>query len=207
MTTEMLSVAVLFLFATLVQGQPPGGPGGPGGPPPGFSPPGFHLMKALDEDRDGKISADEIRNAAAALQKLDKDKDGKLSSEEIGWPPAPGSGFPGPGGGRPEFGRGGPPGMGGFPGLGPGGFPGFSGSGPPRRPDPDKDAQRKRSSGNRFFTAEQLQPLDSNGDGKITKDEIPKRMQDLILGRLDANGDGMIDKDELATLGKAKEKK
>jgi Ca2+-binding EF-hand superfamily protein len=164
-------------------------------------------MTALDADKDGKISADEIRNAVAALQELDKDKDGKLSSEEIGWPPASGSGFPGPGGGRPEFGRGGPPGMGGFPGFGRGGFPGFEGNGPPRRPDPDTVAQRKRSTGNRFFTVEQLQPLDSNDDGKITKDEIPKRMQALILGRLDTNDDGVIDKQELANLAKAKEKK
>lgn len=207
MTRRILSVTVLFLFATLVQAQPPGGPGGPGGPA-GFSPPGFHLMTALDANKDGKISTDEIRNAVAALQRLDKDKDGKLSSEEIGWPPTPGNGFPGPGGGRPEFGRGVPPGMGGFPRFGRGGFPGFGGQdgGRPRRPDPDKAAQRK-AGGGRFFSVEQLQPLDRDGDGKIKKDEIPAGLQDLILGRVDSNGDGVIDKDELANLAKQKEKK
>jgi len=68
--------------------------------PQGFAPPLFALMDALDTNKDGKLSAEEIKAAPQALKKLDKNKDGKLSAEEIGWPPQ----FPGFGGGR-----GGPP--------------------------------------------------------------------------------------------------
>ena len=37
---------------------------------------------------------------------------------------------------------------------------------------------------------------DANGDGRISRDEVPERME-RIFGRLDANGDGFIDEDEL----------
>ncbi|MDP6443541.1 MAG: hypothetical protein QF805_07085 [Pirellulaceae bacterium] len=106
------------------------------GPPPGFGgPAGFHLMTALDVNRDGKLSSKEVANAVAALTKLDKNRDGKLSAAEIGWPPPFGrgrGGFPGfgpdrgPGGGR----------VGGQGGRGPGDFgPGRNpGS---RQPPPD----------------------------------------------------------------------
>jgi hypothetical protein len=149
-------------------------------------------MTALDVDKDGKISAKEIENAARALQKLDKDKNGKLSQEEIGWPPSfGGGGFPGFGGGR-----------------GRGGFPGFDAQANRRPQRPDPDAEGAGSSGTpkrrSFFSVDQLQRLDRNDDGKITKEEIPKRMQELILGRVDANDDGVIDKGELAKLAKPK---
>jgi len=38
--------------------------------------------------------------------------------------------------------------------------------------------------------------MDKNGDGKLTKDEVPERMQRLIE-RADSNGDGAVDKQEL----------
>ena len=38
--------------------------------------------------------------------------------------------------------------------------------------------------------------FDNNGDGKVTKDEMPERMQQRLLQRADANGDGAIDKQE-----------
>jgi len=57
------------------------------------------LMLALDTDRDGEISAEEIKNAVAALKKLDRNGDGRLSREELrpqfGGPGGPGQ--PGPG--------------------------------------------------------------------------------------------------------------
>jgi len=45
------------------------------GPPP--------IIKALDADRDGVISSDEIDNAVAVLKTLDKNKDGKLTRDEL----------------------------------------------------------------------------------------------------------------------------
>lgn len=64
----------------------PGGPGGPGrcGPPP--APPIFQL---LDTDKDGMLSADEIKKAAEVLAKLDKNGDGNLTVVELSPPPAP----------------------------------------------------------------------------------------------------------------------
>ena len=41
------------------------------------------VTAALDADEDGEISAAEIENAATALKALDEDKNGKLSGEEL----------------------------------------------------------------------------------------------------------------------------
>lgn len=41
--------------------------------------------------------------------------------------------------------------------------------------------------------------LDKNGDGNLTKDEIPGRFQSLIT-RADANGDGIVSSQELAQM-------
>jgi len=41
------------------------------------------VIVALDENKDGEISSDEIEKAEAALAKLDKDGDGKLSGDEV----------------------------------------------------------------------------------------------------------------------------
>lgn len=200
-----LATLLASICTAHVLAQRPGdGPPRDGRPPRGFrGPPGFALMTALDVDQDGKISAAEISGAVAALRKLDKDNDGKLSGREIGWPPEFGFGRGGPGFGR----RGG---FGGF-GGGRGGFPGFGGGfgrqadSRPRRPDPDEGVPRNSSTGSssqrpRFFSVEQLERLDRNQDGKISKNEIPRRMQQLILGRLDTNEDEVIDKKELAAL-------
>lgn len=59
-------------------GQRGGGAGGPGG----FMA-RLPIVKALDKDQDGALSAEEIAGASAALLTLDKDGDGKLSAEEI----------------------------------------------------------------------------------------------------------------------------
>lgn len=69
-----------------------GGGRGPGGGRAGFLA-RLPLMKALDADGDGELSAEEIANAAAALGTLDKNGDGKLSAEELR-PPRPQRGEP-----------------------------------------------------------------------------------------------------------------
>lgn len=41
------------------------------------------VMSALDKNKDGEISAEEIENAAAALKTLDRDGNGKLTEDEL----------------------------------------------------------------------------------------------------------------------------
>jgi Ca2+-binding EF-hand superfamily protein len=95
---EIISAPILGFLTCVALGQPanPGG-GGPFGPPPGqggppqgpggergrFHPPPPPLMKALDANHDGELSADEIANAVAALKTLDKNGDGKLTRDEL----------------------------------------------------------------------------------------------------------------------------
>jgi hypothetical protein len=84
------AVAVLSL-GSLVAAQNPderpreGGPGGPGGERRG--PGGFlrrvPVMLALDLNKDGELTADEIARASASLLTLDKNKDGKLGEDEL----------------------------------------------------------------------------------------------------------------------------
>ena len=138
--------------------QPPSGgpPMGPGGFP--INP----LIEALDLDKDGKISAEELKQASESLKKLDKNKDGELTREEMmpkGMRPGTGKGGfegkkgfgkkgppdgkgepqdnkggPGEGKGRPGEGKGGPSEGKGGPGEGKGG----PGARPPlEKPDPE----------------------------------------------------------------------
>jgi hypothetical protein len=72
---------------------PPNGlpPGPPQGPPPGHRPPP-PVIAALDTNKDGTLSAEELKAAPEALLKLDKDGDGELSPQELfpqGPPPPP----------------------------------------------------------------------------------------------------------------------
>ena len=54
------------------------GQGGRGG----FRPPN-PVMEAIDKNKDGTLSAEELKNAAKALSALDKNKDGKIDQEEM----------------------------------------------------------------------------------------------------------------------------
>jgi predicted O-methyltransferase YrrM len=63
---------------TVKRSAPPApGPGPGGGPPP------RGVLRALDADRDGRISSDEIAAAPKALLTLDKNGDGQLTSDEV----------------------------------------------------------------------------------------------------------------------------
>lgn len=77
-------------------GMPPKDGKGPEGgkppvPPQGHRPPP-PVIAALDTNRDGKLSAEELKGATDALLELDKNGDGELSPQELhphGPPPPP----------------------------------------------------------------------------------------------------------------------
>lgn len=56
-------------------------------PPVDRRPPPQPLLKALDGDRDGNLSPEEIADASSALIELDKNDDGQLTRREISPPP------------------------------------------------------------------------------------------------------------------------
>ncbi len=95
----LVPALALAAIAGLPAQQPPmDGPGGrpPGpsrhgdqGPPPPPPPPPSPVLRALDADDDGILSAAEIKNAPAALLALDKNGDGQLGPKEMGPPPPP----------------------------------------------------------------------------------------------------------------------
>jgi hypothetical protein len=127
------------------------------------------LMKALDVDDDGQLSATEIENAAKSLMKLDKNGDGLLSPEELR--PEPGT-LPN------VFAAGG----------GPGGRPG-----PDGRPGPGNPAMLLRmfdtrdADGNGKLSGDEIPPplqvqermanFDENGDGELEKSEVEKAVR------------------------------
>jgi len=214
LTMVLIGAIALALTADTLMAQPPGGrgprpgqrPGGPDarspggrqpggqqpggmagrGPDQGFRPPMMPLMRALDADGDGELSAEEIENATTALKKLDTNDDGKLTRDEL----RPQFGGPG---GQGDFrgpGRGGPGGEGDSRGPGRGG----PGAGGPGRGGPAAGGPGQGRPGGVGFV-ERLMSLDEDGDGKVGKDELPERMQ-RMLDRADTNKDGTIDKEE-----------
>ncbi len=136
------------------------GAGRPGGPPPfGFNP----IIAALDANRDGELSADEIENAAAALKKLDKNGDGKITREEL----------------RPQFGR--PP-QGRPEGAGGGRFTPEAFVERVMQNDKNKDGKLTKDEiperAARF-----LERFDTNKDGVIEKSEIEEAAKRFSAGR------------------------
>jgi len=101
----LICAAVLTLFASVAVPQPME-EFGRSEQPNRHRPPGGPLMRVIDTDKDGQLSAAEIGNAVEALMTLDENGDGVLSREELR-PRHPGRpGMPDgqrPGYGVPEF--------------------------------------------------------------------------------------------------------
>lgn len=203
-TLAWVGVMALALLTSTLSAQPPGGrgqrpgqrPGPPGGQDvrgrmPGFMPLPSPVMVALDTDRDGELSAEEIANAAEALKTLDADGNGQLSREELR-PKFPGPGGPGQGGpgGFGGPGRGGP---GNFPGPGQGGR-GGPGQGGPGQGGPGQGGPGERGPGGGNFV-ERIMSFDTDGDDKVGKEELPEPMQ-RMLQHADTDGDGAVSRAE-----------
>jgi Ca2+-binding EF-hand superfamily protein len=133
------------------------------------------IMKALDVDEDGQLSASEIENASKSLMKLDKNGDGVVSAEEMRPEPGQMPMFAGPGG----------PGAG-APGAGRPGAGGPAGPANLLRMFEARDAdQDGKLSGDEIPEPmrERVSVIDENGDGSIDKSEIEK-----MMGRMEGRG-------------------
>ncbi len=89
----MKQFGLLALTVVLAAGcKGPGGrPGGPGGEKGGLS--GAELVKRLDKDGDGRISAVEFDGPDEHFTQFDTNKDGYLTEDEVpSGPPADGGG-------------------------------------------------------------------------------------------------------------------
>ena len=145
--------------------------GGPFGQPPGmrgrFPNP---LMDALDKDKNGELSEEEIDGAVSALKSLDRNKDRKLDGLEI----------------RPQM-----------EGMGRGGFGGgFGGPGGPEGRGPGG-----QGGGGGDAMVERMMAMDADKDGKLSKAEIPERLQPT-LERGDKNQDGFLDREEIQAIAR-----
>jgi Ca2+-binding EF-hand superfamily protein len=58
---------------------------------------------------------------------------------------------------------------------------------------------RGGSGGGRFDPGQRLRQFDADGDGRITREELPDRMERMV-DRFDANGDGVLDTAELEAM-------
>jgi hypothetical protein len=116
------------------------------------------VLRVLDIDRDGSLSAAEIAAAPTALLKLDADQNGALSPEEL-QPQRPGNAA-----GRPQRPEG--------EGRGPrGDMPGRAG-GHPLIAALDADKNGTIDSAEIANSVAALKALDKNADGSVTLDEV-----------------------------------
>ena len=139
--------------------QPPEGRDGPPRRPENggdhHHPPHDQLREALDADHDHQLSAEEIKNATAAILSLDTNNDGMLTDDEFRPPMPPG----GPEGRGPE-------------GRGPEGR-GPEGRGPEGRGAPGGPPSPER-------LVERAMTFDTDGDGKLDKNELTKFAEEMM---------------------------
>lgn len=135
--TFLATTATLMAQSPEPQDKPPGDHPKPPPPP---------LWVALDADKDGEISAEEIQNAADALAKADANGDGKISKDEaFVKPPKPPEGKEEPKGKRPP---------------------------PPVIGVLDEDRDGKLSAKEIRNADKSLLMLDHNGDKELTEEEM-----------------------------------
>lgn len=150
----MMCVALALSASAVAQppqeGRRPEG-GGPFGQPPGmrgrFPNP---LLDALDKDKNGELSEEEIDGAVSALKSLDRNKDRKLDGSELRPMPE---------------------------GMGRGGFGGFGGFGP-RGPGGPEGRGGQNGGGETML--ERMLAMDADQDGKLSKSELPERLQPML---------------------------
>lgn len=140
------------------------------------------ILKAIDTNHDGAISAAELAGAPAQLRTLDKNNDGKLTRDEVAVPTALLQAMLGrPGGPGPGRGEGRPGGEG----------RGREGGGEPEQiPAPGPTADELFAS---------LIGFDKNKDGKLQKAEVPARLQGMFE-RADTDTNNILDNAELKKL-------
>ena len=141
----------------------------------GFGPPNASgFFGLLDTNNDGVLAAAEIDGAAGVPRGSDRNGDGRLAADE--WPPTGRGGPGGRGGGGRGEGRG-----------------GGRGEGPGEAQGPTADE-----------LVETLMAFDANNDGKLTRAEVPERMQGLF-DRADADKNGELTADEIRKSATASE--
>lgn len=180
---QRLLLAATLASATVLTAQPAGpGEGGPrrGGPGPrgGHGGPGRvpPVIRVLDADHSGDVSAGEIANAPAALRSLDANGDGNVTRDEL---------FPARPANAPAR-RARP-------------------ADAPERPTRPSEASERPERPARPDGANRPHPvfpvmlaLDADADGALSAAEINRA--DASLKALDANGDGALTRDELRPL-------
>ena len=134
-----------------------------------FNPPPHPIALALDTNNDAILDHAELRQAAATLLELDANRDGSLAAEEI-HPSGHPRRNPQPGGEMPELHR-------------------KFGQSRPHPAPKTQTAQVSNSEAVRRFMS-----LDVDKNGRISHEEIPDRLADLM--RADANRDGYVTRPE-----------
>jgi hypothetical protein len=165
----ILAASLTALWALPLAAQRPEGPR-----PEGHRAPPSPLIMALDLDRDGILSTEEIGRAPESLLTLDRNGDGQLTREDL---------RPGPHG-TGELRRGPGPQVGQDDGEGP-----RRGPPPPRPADPvfrtlDLDGDGILSADEIAASWKSLLDLDADGDGSLTREELrPHRPEGSMEGR------------------------
>jgi Ca2+-binding EF-hand superfamily protein len=155
-TSRMMPLALGFLMiAGVVSAQDRGGQGMRGSP----------LFSAIDGNRDGIISPNELDRASEALRGLDRNQDGSVDAQEIGQPNGPSERNPDAKPGEP--GRLGQPGRPGQPAKGKGPQPNDRG---PNAKTGVGGKTDKLAMGPKFV--DRLFQFDKDNDGKLSREEL-----------------------------------
>lgn len=167
------------------------------------------FLQSIDKDGDKAISKEEAGERWERMSRLDTNEDGKVSFEEI----AAGRPAGGEGPGRPGPGKGGEPGEM-FKRADKNGDGKISKDEVPEqawnylsRLDKDGDdiitAEEAKAGrpgvpggAGRGEPGEMLKRMDKNGDGSLSKDEVPEQAWERI-GKLDKDSDGVVSKEEM----------